>query len=322
MDVEKVAQQLIRALRAHRSQVQLSRRLGYGSNVVYTWESGRRWPTGAEALRAAHRTGVDVEAALESFFGAPPAWLSGVEAWSPEGVAELLVDLKGDASVTDLAARAGLGRSRVSRWLSGRTEPRLPDFLRLVEAASARLVDLVVALVGPDAVPEIAPLWARMEARRRGAGEFPWTQALVRALELDDYRALPAHEPGWLARRLGISEEEEARCVAFLRETGQVTWDGRRYAVDALAVDTSRTPEVGPRLKAHWARVAAERVESGAPGQFSYNVCTVSRADFERIREAHLAYFRAMRSIVAASEPGEVVAVVNVQLFGLDGVVL
>jgi len=317
VNTEQIARELVRAIRAHRSQVQLSRRLGYGSNVAYAWEAGRRWPTAAETLRACHRTGIDVSAALEAFLGRRPPWIDADDPWSPASVAALLEALRGDASVTDLAARASLGRSRVSRWLSGATEPRLPAFLQLVEAASARLVDFVVALVGPDRVPSIAPLWAQMEARRRGAAEYPWTQAIIRALELSDYRALPAHEPGWIARRLGISDAEEARCVAFLRDTAQVRWDGRRYQVDALAVDTSRTPEVGPKLKAHWARVAADRVEAGAAGQFSYNVFVVSRADFERIREAHLAYFRAMRSIVAASEPGEVVAVANVQLFGL-----
>lgn len=319
MDFENLSSELIRAIRAHRSQVQLSRRLGYRSNVVYTWESGRRWPTAAETLRACHRTGIDVEAALLRLLRQKPDWLDGVDPWSPEAVAGLLDDLRGRTSITDLAERAGLHRSRVSRWLTGRTEPRLPDFLRLVEAASARLVDLLVALVGADTVPAIAPIWARMEAHRRGAGEHPWTQAIVRVLELDTYRALPAHKPGWIAAHLGISLEEEARCIQFLDETGQISWDGLRYQVDTLLVDTSRTPGLGPRLKAHWSQVAAQRIQAGAPGQFSYNVFTVSRADFERIREAHLAYFRSMRAIVAASEPGEVVAVVNVQLFGLDG---
>jgi hypothetical protein len=47
-------------------------------------------------------------------------------------------------------------------------------------------------------------------------------------------------------------------------------------------------------------------------------VFTVSRADFERIRQAHLDYFRLLRSIVSESTPEEVVAVANVQLFALD----
>lgn len=317
MDLEVVARELVVAIRAHRSQVQLSRRLGYRSNVVYAWESGRRWPTAAELLRACARTGIEVDDALARFFGRTPDFLAEGDPWEPQTVAAFLVELKGDASVSDLARRAELGRSRVSRWLSGITEPRLPDFLRIIEAASARLVDFVVALVGPHAVPSVTPVWQAMEARRRGAGEFPWIQAILRVLELEAYRALPRHQPGWIAARLGIDLAEEQRCLEFLQQTGVIVEQAGRWVGTPTLVDTSRTPGMGRQLKAHWSRVAAERVEAGSPGQFSYNVLTVSKADFERIREAHLAYFRAMRAIVASSEQGEVVAVVNVQLFDL-----
>jgi len=319
LDYDQTARELIIAIRAHRSQTALSRRLGFQSNVVYTWESGRRWPTGAQVLYACHRTGLDVNGALERFIGRTPEWVDADTPWSPDTVSALLRDLRGGTSVSELARRTGRARTRVSRWLSGATEPRLPDFLRLVEASSARVVDFIAVLVNPESVPSVAPLWRRMEARRRGAARVPWTQAVLRALELSDYRALPAHEPGWVARRLGISLEEEERCIAFLRDTGQIRVMDRRLESDPIAVDTRRTPEVGRQLKAHWARVAAERVVRAAPGQFSYNVFTVSEADFERIREAHLAYFHALRAIVAESEPAEVVAVANVQLFPLVG---
>jgi len=319
LDYDQTAREVVIAIRAHRSQTALSRRLGFRSNVVYTWESGRRWPTGSQLLYACHRTGVDVHAALVAFIGRAPPWLDAEEPWSPDVVAALLRDLQGATSVTDLARRCGRARTRASRWLSGDTEPRLPDLLRLIEAASSRTVDFVAVLVDPLLVPSIAPLWRRLEARRKGAGAFPWTQAVLRALELDEYVALKSHVPGWIAERLGISLEEEEHCLFFLRDTGQITAVGGQLRSEAFAVDTRRTPEVGRKLKAHWARVAASRVEEGASGQFSYNVFTVSRADFERIREAHLGYFHALRSIVAESEPPEVVAVANVQLFALGG---
>jgi transcriptional regulator with XRE-family HTH domain len=317
MDMHEVARELLLAIRGHRSQTAFSRRLGYRSNVAYAWEAGRRWPTGAETFRACHRTGIDVRGALVTFLGREPGWLDDRDPWSPDTVALLLDDLRGNTSVTELAQRSGLGRSRVSRWLGGHTEPRLPDLLRLVEAASARAVDLVAAFVDPMKLPSIAGVWERLEARRQGAGRFPWTQAVLRALELDAYLALPAHVPGWISQNLGISREEEDRCIEFLVQTGQVVEDGPCLRGDVMAVDTRRSPEVGRRLKSHWAREAARRVEEGHPGQFSYNVFTVSAADFDRIREAHLAYFHALRAIVASSEPGEVVAVANVQLFAL-----
>jgi len=318
MDYEQIAREFLRTLRGKRSQTAWSRRLGYRSNVVYAWESGRRWPTAAETFRAASRTGIDLEAALTQFYGERPRWLDDLPPASPEALAQLLGDLRGGTSITDLARRAELSRYSVSRWLSATTQPRLPDFLRAVEAASLRVVDLLAAFVDPRSLPSIAATWDRLEARRRGAHELPWTQAMLRALELREYRALPAHRPGWIASRIGISADEEARCLAFLKDTGQITWEGDHYRPQSLAVDTRRHPEAGRHLKAHWTRVGEDRIRAGAPGQFSYNVFTVSREDFERIRALHLEYYYAVRAIVAESEPGECVAVANVQLFALD----
>lgn len=319
MDFETLARELLIVLRGKRSQVAWSRRLGYRSNVAYAWESGRRSPTAAEALRAARRAGVDLDEAFTRFYGNPPPWLDETDPASPEAVARLLEDLRGNTSVSDLSRSAEISRYSVSRWLSGQTQPKLADFLRLVEAASLRTIDFVAALVDPESVPTIAPIWKAIEARRRAGFELPWTQGVLRALELDAYRALPAHEPGWIAAQLGISVDEEQRCIDFLHGTGQLELDTHfRETAFVYAVDTRRHPEIGRHLKEHWTRVAAERIAAGRPGQFSYNIFTVSEADFERIRQMHLHYFRALRAVVAESAPGEVVCVANVQLFGLD----
>jgi transcriptional regulator with XRE-family HTH domain len=286
--------------------------------VAYAWESGRRWPTAAETLRAAQRTGIDVRAALSRFYGTDPRWMPA-DPVSPQALAIFMDDLRGSHPVSALARESGLSRYALTRWLSGQTQPRLPDFFHYIEATSLRLVDFITSFVEPDQVPAIADTWARLEARRRGAFELPWTQAVIRAFELADYRALPCHETTWIAKRLGIPEQEAHRCIDHLIETGQLRWEGKHLALDAIAVDTRRRPDVGRRLKQHWTQVAGDRIRDGAPGQFSYNVFTVSRADFERIRELHLNYYQELRNVVANSEPGECVAIANVQLFALDG---
>lgn len=320
MDTEQIAREFLVALRGRRSQVAWSRRLGYRSNVAYTWEAGRRYPTAAEAFRAVARSGIDLRGALEAFYGHETRqWLEEHEDLAdPAATAAFMRDLKGRTSTTDLAKRAGLSRYSVTRWLAGQTQPRLPDFLTLIEAASLRLVDFLSSFVPPAAVPSILPTWERLEERRKGAGRYPWTQAILRALEVSDYHALPSHREGWIAERLGIPLEEELACLAYLQNTGQVEQVDGRFIPATTAVDTRRAPSVGRQLKSHWARAGVERIDSGAPGQFSYNVFTCSAADFEKIRELHLAYYRALRQIVAASSPEEHVVVANVQLFKLD----
>ena len=174
MDYDQLAKEFLRSLRGKRSQVAWSRRLGYRSNVAYTWEKGRRWPTAAEAFRAAERNGVDLSQALRRFFGAAsPDWLDTYNLTTARAVAALLDEMRGNTPIVELAKRTDISRYAISRWLSGQTEPRLPDFFRLFEASSTRLLDLVCAFVEPKAVPTVAEQIRLQEMRRDGAFRLP-----------------------------------------------------------------------------------------------------------------------------------------------------
>lgn len=79
-------------------------------------------------------------------------------------------------------------------------------------------------------------------------------------------------------------------------------------------VDFRRDPEAAQGLKAFWAQQAAERVRQGPQGLSAYNVFAVSRRDLSRLQDLQRAYLNEMRSIIAASEPSEVVALASFQL--------
>ncbi len=318
LDYEALASDLVRALRGRRSQVALSRRLGYGSNAVYTWESGRRWPTASVFLQLVGRVGHDVPGAVRAFHRGEPAWLGELDPASPDGVSAWLRDLKGHAPLQDVAARAGRSRFAVARWLSGKAEPRLPDFLRLVQATSLRLLDLVALWVDPGRLRATARAWRRLEAARTLAWSSPWAQAVLLGLELRPYQDLARHDEAWLAARLGLEPAVVRDALSALVETGQVRWTGTRYApVEVQAVELRR-PASGTSLKEHWASVGLERLREGGSGAFSYNVFTVSEADLQRIEDLQRAHYRAIRALVADSGPSERLVLVNLQLVPLD----
>lgn len=320
MDHESLAKELIRALRGRRSQLAFSRRLGFRTNVVYTWESGRRWPTAATFLVAARRAGVDVAGAVRRFFPSLPAWLARTDPASAEGVAALLSEMRSMSPIVDVARRAGRSRYAVARWLSGEAEPRLPDFLRMVEACSLRLLDFVALFADPAALPAASAAWRTLEAQRRAVYEEPLLPAVLLALELPAYRALPRHEPGWIARRLGFPVEDEARCLDRLAEAGQIRRSRGRWIVAPIrTVDTRPDPDAEHRLKCFWAGVGLARLTRKAEGRFSFNVFTVSAADLAKLSELHVSYFQNMRAVIAESRPPERVVAVNLQLFPLDG---
>ncbi|MBX2799989.1 MAG: DUF4423 domain-containing protein [Myxococcales bacterium] len=312
MNYENIASELVRALRGSRSQVALSRRLGYRTNAVYTWESGRRWPSASTFLRVAQRVGVDVGAALARFYRTPPPWLHEAEV-GPELVALLLRDLRGRTPIGTLSERAEVNRYTVSRWLSGRTEPKLPAFLSMVEATTLRLTDFVAAFVDPEQIPSIRGAFAMREAQRTLALEEPWAPAVLRCLEID------LHTQEEVANALQLPEAQVERCLRGLRRAGQIRPHpaGGWRPAHVLVVDTRRSPESARLLKSHWARAGTERLAAGAEGAWAYNVFAVSRGQLQRIQELQTAYFQELRSLIAEPEPAGVVALVNLQVVEL-----
>lgn len=319
MNYDLLASQLIRALRGRRSQVALSRRLGYRSNVLYSWESGEGFPTAAKFFRLALQVGRNPRECLGRFLR-DPELASQLDFTTSEGVAALLRDLRGKRPLAALSDAIGRDRFAVSRWLHGKTEPPLPAFLSFFEACTLSLVDFLATLSDPEELPEAADRWRALQAARRSAYELPWSHAVLRAVDLTSYRALPKHRPGWIASRLGMSANEEQSCLDLLCATGDLLWDGRHYrSTEPLTVDTGRDPQATRHLAAFWMGLGAERVRSAGEGSFAFNVFGVSRRDLERLRELQRTYFAELRQIIAESEPTECVAVATFQLFPLLG---
>lgn len=311
LDMEAVARQWVRVLRGPRSQQALMRRLGLRGNTVYLWEKGRRFPTLARLFWLLHRTGHDVGERLRRLEIAPTE-----VPWSREGAAQVLAHFRGGSSITSLSTRLGRSRSTVSRWLCGGVAPRLPDALRFLEVASTRTIDFVALFTDPDRIPALADSWQIRRAAQLLVRELPWASAVLLALELDAYRALPRHDDAWLAERLGLSEGEVQRCVEALAGFGQIQRSGPRWRrVEIQAVD-ARTPQRSVDLKRWWLAVALERLE--APGLRSYNLCAVSDEDYEQICALQREHFRRVRGIVSRSQRSERLVLMNLHTITLS----
>jgi transcriptional regulator with XRE-family HTH domain len=309
--MERVARQFLRALRGRRSQVQLARRLGYRGNPITDWERGERFPTAHEALRAAQLVGVDVSAAFARFAPSCPLQRSGellLGAW--------LSALRGETAVVELAQRAGLSRFSIARWLSGKAKPRLPDFFRLLDAITNRLPQWAAELVPIDALPLLKPRYEAALAAKHLAFDLPWTEAVLRLLETAAFHGPRGQTEAQLAECLGISTEHVHTCVKRLLAARVIARRGRQLVVrDQGAVDTQGGKQALHSLKRHWSQVAAARLKTPREADyFAYNVVSVSARDLERIRERLRVAFREIRSLVAASQPIEVAAVLNLQI--------
>lgn len=310
--MEGTSSEFLRALRGTRSQRQWSRRLGYRGNPVADWECGQRYPTAETMLRAAELAGVDLKAAFARFDSRTPltrnadGWL--LTAW--------LAGLRGRTPISEVAARADRSRFSVARWLNGQARPRVPDFFRLIDALTDRLPEWVAHLVDIHQVPTLLERYVAASTARSLAFEVPFSEGVLRLLETKAYRSRRRHSKGLLARALGISETEEASCLARLQTARLIEYRNGKYRIHPThTVDTRGGQEALRSLKQHWSRVATDRIPEGRDTDFfAYNVMSLSRADLAQVRSILTAAFREIRSLVAASQPEEVAALVNLQL--------
>lgn len=317
-DYDLLARQLIKAIRGRRSQVDLSRRLGYRSNMVHRWESGECSPSAATFLGMCAKQRIDVALAFTRFYGRRPLWLAETPATSAEAVAAFLRDQKGKVALGELARRAGCNRFTLSRWLKGSAEPPLGELLRVLEVSSQRLMDFISSLTDPARLPLLAEPWARLQRTRDMAYDQPWSHAVLRALEIDEYREL-GYKPSYLARKLGVDVPVVERALEALVESGQVQRSGGHYRVERVSsVNTGHDPVRARQLKARWTEEALRRLGSGAPGLFGYSVFAVGRAELLRMRELQLEYVRAMEALVQSSPRNDCVGLYCVQLLDLD----
>lgn len=309
--MQTTSREILRALRGHRSQVAFSRRLGYRSNVAADWEQGRRSPRILAVLEAAKRIGRDTDQLFATFH--PPAAVP-----TPSDRATLsrwLMALNGDRPVREVAEQLGRDRQAVWRVLTGRTEPRLPDFLTLLDALTGRVTEWIAGLVDLEDIPSLAARHRQLLASRSIGLDQPWTMAVFMLLQ-----ARPGpHDATALATDLQVPVDTVSESLRALQDAGLIHPAGDRFTTTGtLSLDTRGCPEQRARLRAHWTNAALDRIAAPRPDDlFSYNVFAVSQDDLQRIRELQRAFYRSVRAIVAASPTTEAVALLNVQCIGL-----
>lgn len=320
MDHALLARELLRELRGRRSQRAISRRLGFESNVIYRWESGRSAPAAADFFRLVELRQGASAGVIERFLHGKFELPAGCSLSEPEGVVLLLQHLRGDARVNDLAHTLGCSRFVMTRWLKGTTQLPLPELLAFIQATTLRLLEFLATLVDPTRLPSVGKRWRLLEASRRAAYEHPWSHAVLRVLETRAYEALQRHRRGFIAERIGISVQEEETCLQILLQAGQIRLNprGRFSVVETQTVDTRADPERARRLQAFWLQAALDRQQARQPGVYSYNLFSISEADYQRVLHLYQTFFHEMRRLIAASEPNERVVLFATQLVPLD----
>jgi hypothetical protein len=313
LDFHGASRQLLRALRGQRSQLAFSRRLGFRSNVVAKWESGQRMPGAADVFRFSARVGIDMATVLGRFHLATAGEVSEL---SRVGLAAWLRAQQGTQRVQELATRSQLSRFSVGRMLSGVSEPRLPQFLALVEALTGRVADLVHEWVGIERVSALKPRFGRARAARAAMFQQPLCLAVMCLLDTQALACPLPQQVQLLAATLERPVAIVRECLSILERGGVVTLrKGSHRLTGALTVETKTNLEEENVARAYWTRLAADKALAPAGTDLhSYNVFSVSLADYQRLQKMQREFFRGARALIAASNPTDLAGLLVVHL--------
>jgi transcriptional regulator with XRE-family HTH domain len=206
MDYDALAAGLIRRVRGPLSKDRLSRRLGFASNVVQLWERQQRLPDIGTFFRVASLRKLRFADGLAALIDAVPGERGALATVTDDTGSDIAVSnvmrlLCGQRSISELARLSGFDRATIARWCEGKTTPRLSDFLAFLDRTTQRLLDFV----DPRDLDPTRAAYAEHQKRQRIAYTMPWSSAVLHALELSEYQALPEHDSRLLARKLGRS---------------------------------------------------------------------------------------------------------------------
>ncbi len=316
MDFNQVSRELVRGLRAHRSQRAVSMRLGFRSNVVYRWETGRSIPAAVDVLRFVELTGTSV---VEVF-----------RTWQPS-----LVDLPDDigaclVSVVDQLAHAvqtnrlisdtDLDRHSVGRVRRGKQRIRLPDLLALAHAATGQVLDLLEALLTLDTLPSVSVLVDRRTARRSLAEEYPDSGRLMLALQHAAWVGTAASDLDQLGQMMQRDRPEVDAMLATHELAGLITNTPSGWRVcEHVAVQHGKNRRSYERMTTWLLQTCAKgygaQTATGRAVTVSFDQTNVTDA----LRALSGGVLQTRRATVPSGQAPDVTAVVAVHITALDG---
>lgn len=314
MDFPILKQELLLAIRGRRSQLQVSRRLGYAWNQVNRWERGIKQIRWDEFVAMCRACKVDIDAALAAAFP---------QKMSADDSKELVRTLLAGQVQADVCRRLGFRPQTLSRWATGRSVPRLEDMLALLHN-STQFLPFLSRLIALDKIPTIAAEWERHRKIQEAALRYPLLGPAGACLELASYLGLDEHMDGYVADRLGITLKEELFLMDLLVSLGVIRLEGKKYKVTHNALfDPEESWPVFKGVRQFWLRRALDRLSQheSNPGSdfFGYALFAGNKKLKDKIREKWIVYFNSISQMILEDQtPGDELIVVNHTIFNLN----
>lgn len=253
IDFDEMTKQIVKDLRAPRSQAEMSKQLGSSFNIVNRWETGSREFYWKDFLALCQIMSLDIARILEETTGFTFSPMPD----DSEVFAILISVLEAGKVEEDFS------KGQVHRLKSGVSKLRFRDFLRLIEMGLGRTERLVRLLFKDQISSSLSAYFVSAQDYAKLVGEDVSFSLLRACITLQAYKSLPEHSTPLLASLIGISEVDVENRLKILEEIGSIEKSGSHYQPRAQYVDIRLGGrESSARTMNRWRRIISDYAES------------------------------------------------------------
>jgi hypothetical protein len=316
MEIADTKRLLLRELRGKRSQVQLSRLLGFDFNQVYRWESGLTRIHWKDVTKICKVCKVDLKKILEEstgYFGP----LSRTD--------KLVQHLIGTEKLTPLAKITNISRFVLASWVKGRSEPTLEGVLELMKNRDH--LDLFIdTIASPESELRLGSEITSKKSGRQILYENPEAAAVLMALDLAAYKKLDRHDAIVLGSWVGLDKSEVQKILQKFESLGIVELRDGKYQRSQLGFASSRGDFKGEfKLRKYWIerglQVDDARTGFDERDTFGFLIFPVDEKKRLRIREAYEEFANFVFNVAQEDQDdNDQLIAMTIQLFGLTKV--
>ena len=316
LNFEGVCYELIRAIRAHRSQNTINKRLKLNFNQVSRWETGRKRILWNEFVDLCKVCKIDAGKAMNRATGFPGR---------AKDTGAIFRHLLAETEVKAFAAHLGVSRPTLSRWLLGSVNPPLCEVLKALQASSKSLFLFLEVITDLNELPSLEAQYKAYLTTCDLERKLPEVGAILRCFDLAPYQEHNSHAEGFVAKTLGISVAKEQEWIQILESAGLIfRLPNGSYRPTTLHTDTRGDFEASRRLRIYWLNTAREALgslsEPPPPEEaFGYLIYCVSQQDKKKIIAKYFEFFNFIRDLATRKDTRATeINILNIQIFKLE----
>lgn len=247
----KVKVQLLKALRGEKSQIEMSRDLGFSFNQWNKWETEQKVLKWDEFLDILNRLRLPYFQIFQDVFAIR----------NTEVTFEILLEyLTSGMSSEEISSLLKTDESTLRRWKREHISPSIELIFLLISQKQGTLHTLLSRLVPIEKIQILGGEFKQLSLLQSHEARYPFSGALEACLELKDYQAFEAHNLEWVAQRVRVSPQLVTEALENLKVIGAVKWENQKYTrVRNWVSMTGIDPVDAAKVDHYWTEYASAR---------------------------------------------------------------